>query len=237
MKIAHISDTHICLPEPENTDRLADLKLAIDEINLMHPAPQLVIHTGDITHNGLVEEYQAAHQLLAKLNMPLYVIPGNKDRRKEMKTVFGKEMRLGDDSHFFQYALNWNAFRLVFLDTLDEGERLGNLCKARLDNLVQMLDKDRERPTIIFMHHPTFDIVEAPRPFQFINREIVEKFDKIVHDNPQIIKIFSGHSHRYGRHKLGNTDLFAISALAIDLRWGDYGEAMKERPVYEVYDF
>ncbi|MCP4070873.1 MAG: hypothetical protein GY742_03925 [Hyphomicrobiales bacterium] len=237
MKIAHISDTHICLPEPENTDRLADLKLAVDEINLMHPSPQLVIHTGDITHNGLVEEYQAAHELLGQLKMPLYVIPGNKDRRREMKMIFGKAMKLHDDSRFFQYTINQDSHRLVFLDTLDEGERLGNLCEARLNNLVQMLNEDGEKPTVIFMHHPTFDIVEAPRPFQFISHEVVAQFEKIVRDNPQIIKIFSGHSHRYGRHKLGNTDLLAISALAIDLRWGDYGEEMRGRPVYEVYDF
>ncbi len=237
MKIAHISDTHICLPEPENTSRRADLKLAIDEINLMHPAPQLVVHTGDIAHNGLTEEYQAAHDLLAQLNMPLYVIPGNKDRREEMREVFGNEMIICDNSQFFQYAFNWHAHRLVFLDTLDEGQRLGNLCDARLNDLVRMLDEDKEKPTVIFMHHPTFDIVEAPRPFQFINHEVVAQFEKIVRDNPQIIKIFSGHSHRYGRHKLGDTDLLAISAIAIDLRWGDYGEEMRERPVYEVYDF
>ena len=236
MKIAHISDTHICLPQPENTDRLGNLKLAIDEINLMHPAPQLVVHTGDITHNGQVEEYQAAYGLLAQLNMPLYVIPGNKDHRREMREIFRNEMKLDDDSEFFQYAINFDRLRLVFLDTLDEGERLGHLCEARLNNLVQMLEEDSEKATVIFMHHPTFDIVEAPQPFQFISHEVVEKFEKIVGDNQQIIKIYSGHSHRYGSDKLGNTDLRAISAIAIDLRWGDYGEKMRKRPVYEIYD-
>ena len=236
MKIAHISDTHICLPQPRNTDRLGDLKLAIDEINLMNPAPQLVVHTGDITHNGQVEEYQAAYELLAQLNMPLYVIPGNKDRRREMREIFRKEMKSGDDSEFFQYAINFDTLRLVFLDTLEEGERLGNLCDARLNNLIQMLEEDSEKATVIFMHHPTFDIVEAPQPFQFNSQEVVDKFEKIVGDNRQIIKIYSGHSHRYGSHKLGDTDLCAISAIAIDLRWGDYGEEMRERPVYEVYD-
>jgi Icc protein len=236
MKIAHLSDTHICLPEPENSHRLKDLTRAVDEINQAEPLPQLVVHTGDIAHNGQAREYQAAHKLLAQLKMPLYVIPGNKDERKEMRKVFGDEMRLGVDQQFFQYSINCDSYRLLFLDTLDEGERLGTFCKSRFSNFTHLLEEDRRKPTIVFMHHPTFDIVEAPRPFQFDSRETVRRFDNIVRNNPQITRIFSGHSHRYGRHAIGNTELLAISAVAIDLRWGDYGEEMRDRPVYEIYE-
>ena len=236
MKIAHISDTHICLPEPENSHRLDDLKIAIDEINLIDPAPQMVIHSGDITHNGLAAEYKAAHELLSQLKMPLYVIPGNKDRRIEMRRVFANHMRLGEAQLFFQYAIDFTSLRLIFLDTLDEGQRLGTLCETRFGELTRMLDEDRQKPTIIFMHHPTFDIVEAPQPFQFDSRQSVKKFDNILRQYPQISRIYSGHSHRYARHKIGDIELKAISAIAIDLRWGDYGDEMRERPVYEIYD-
>jgi hypothetical protein len=145
-------------------------------------------------------------------------------------------MKVADDQQYFQYSIDGEFLRLVFLDTLDEGARLGTLCEMRLNGLSQMLGQDCRKPTIIFMHHPTFDIWQAPQPFQFDSRETVEQFEKIVRENPQITKIFSGHSHRYGSDTIGKTELKAISAIAIDLRWGDYGEEMRERPVYEIYD-
>ena len=55
MQIAQLSDSHISLSHPQRMD---DLKATIDGINAENP--DLVIHTGDIAHEGLVEEYKGA---------------------------------------------------------------------------------------------------------------------------------------------------------------------------------
>ena len=46
--------------------------------------PDVVIHGGDIAHDGKLEEYRAAHDILKTLEAPLFVMPGNKDKRGPM---------------------------------------------------------------------------------------------------------------------------------------------------------
>lgn len=72
MLIAHISDTHI-------TNEVAFKAYAFDLIvNEINTRPfDLVIHTGDVTNNGLREEYEHASYLLKKIEKPLIVAPGN----------------------------------------------------------------------------------------------------------------------------------------------------------------
>lgn len=236
MKIAHITDSHICLPEPEGSNRLAELKQVVLQINQMGHAPELVIHSGDIVHNGSEEEYLAAYEILACLKMPLFTIPGNKDCREVMGRIFSNELGDSAEKTYFQYAFDTDTIRFVMLDTLDEGERLGTLCEERLEDFSSMLEQDKVKRTIVFMHHPPFDVVEAPQPVQFDTRETVEKFEAIVNNNPQISAIYCGHSHRYGKNTIGQVPVSAISSIAIDLRWGKYGVGMENQPVFEIYE-
>jgi len=79
--IVQITDTHISQDVPQ---RAQELKKCVQTINSLDIKPELVIHTGDITHNGLPEEYHTAKTLLDELTMPYYVIPGNKDKREAL---------------------------------------------------------------------------------------------------------------------------------------------------------
>ncbi|AEH25133.1 metallophosphoesterase family protein [Pyrococcus yayanosii] len=76
MLIAHISDTHIT---NESAFKAYAYDLIVNEINT-RPF-DLVIHTGDVTNNGLREEYEHASYLLKKIEKPLVVVPGNHDAR------------------------------------------------------------------------------------------------------------------------------------------------------------
>jgi 3',5'-cyclic AMP phosphodiesterase CpdA len=232
MLIAHISDSHICLPEPEGAHRLRDLVQVVDEVNRREV--DVVVHTGDIVHQGLAEEYHAARAILDGLNAPLYVIPGNKDRRDPMREILAGAIGRLKDKAFFQYAVNDWPVRLIMLDTLNESHRLGQFCQTRLDGLAALLEEQTEKPAIIFMHHPPFDVVEAPHPFQFDSQESVEQLSKVLQRHPQVQAIFCGHSHRYAEDKVGGIPSRTIPAVAIDLRRGEYAD--RNRPVFEVYD-
>ena len=52
MIIAQISDTHIALDSPDADQRIRDFELTIADINALDPAPDVIVHTGDIVHNG-----------------------------------------------------------------------------------------------------------------------------------------------------------------------------------------
>ncbi|MDK2869770.1 MAG: hypothetical protein PWP39_1005 [Pyrococcus sp.] len=85
MLIAHISDTHIT---NEVAFKAYAFDLIVNEINI-RPF-DLVIHTGDVTNNGLREEYEQASYLLKKIEKPLIVAPGNHDARNVGYELFEK---------------------------------------------------------------------------------------------------------------------------------------------------
>ncbi len=83
MIIAQISDTHIALDSPDADQRIRDFELTIADINALDPAPDVIVHTGDIVHNGRRDEYIQAMATLAKARAPVYVLAGNKDQRAQ----------------------------------------------------------------------------------------------------------------------------------------------------------
>lgn len=92
MKIVQITDTHIEKPGRLILDRFdpsARLIQAIEVINRMDPAPDLVLHTGDIAAHGVPERYEDFRLIANNLNVPLALLPGNHDDRQAMKEAFG----------------------------------------------------------------------------------------------------------------------------------------------------
>ena len=85
MIIAQISDTHVALDAPDADRRMQDFASTIADINALDPAPDVIVHTGDIVHNGRPDEYAQAAAVLAMARAPLYVLPGNKDERTNLR--------------------------------------------------------------------------------------------------------------------------------------------------------
>ncbi|MGH6681746.1 MAG: metallophosphoesterase, partial [Bradyrhizobium sp.] len=57
MIIAQISDTHIALDLPDSEQRIRDFAITIADINSLDPLPDVIVHTGDVVHNGRPDEY------------------------------------------------------------------------------------------------------------------------------------------------------------------------------------
>ena len=76
LRIAHISDTHIT---SDSAYKSYAYDLIVNEINRLNF--DFVIHTGDVTNQGLREEYERATYELKKIDKPLVVLPGNHDVR------------------------------------------------------------------------------------------------------------------------------------------------------------
>ena len=88
MRIAQISDTHIAVADPAAGSRLSDLRRTVDAINRMSPAPDVVLHTGDVVHDATAEDYAAARLALSRLTAPLLATVGNRDRRPAFRRAF-----------------------------------------------------------------------------------------------------------------------------------------------------
>src|SRR6202166_1284312 len=75
-----ISDSHIGFNKAANQDVTGTLKIALDKINALPAPPELLLHTGDITHSSKPAEFDTAQQLIkgVKVGESFYV-PGEHD--------------------------------------------------------------------------------------------------------------------------------------------------------------
>ncbi len=75
-----ISDSHIGFSKEPNKDVVGTLQAAVNKINALRQRPDLILHTGDLTHLPKPQEFDTVDQILkgAKTGRVLYV-PGEHD--------------------------------------------------------------------------------------------------------------------------------------------------------------
>ena len=198
MLIAHITDLHI-RPLGKPAYRVSETNMlterALDAVMALRPRPEILVITGDLTDCGLAEEYALLQRLLARLDLPVLMVPGNHDRRPELIAGLKLDPHTVLDSGFVQFVADLGSMRLIGLDTLVPGQSFGALCGARLTFLDKELDEAGGKPVAIFMHHPPFDCgiahMDAIRLL-----DGAEEFAAIVARHPNIERVICGHHHR-----------------------------------------
>jgi 3',5'-cyclic-AMP phosphodiesterase len=241
MIIAQITDTHLGAAnaaDPMFGARAKNLCECIADINGLDPLPDAVIHTGDMTQHGQAAEYVHARSLLAALEAPLYVTPGNRDNREEMVRAFAGDGYIEPNCAFVHYAVEKHPVRLVTVDSLAaDGSAKGDLCDARLAALDATLAEAPAQPTALFMHHPPFDVPTAPDPFAYQRRGAAADLAAVVSRHSQVVRIFTGHMHRPWLAMVGGVSASTVPSVAVDLRKGRYAPAVAGRPIYPVHRF
>ena len=76
----------------------------------LRPKPDAIIHTGDISHNGLIEEYRLAYKILNRLNSPIFFTPGNRDNRNNLKSIFAHSYLTNSKRDQFIYSTYFKDF-------------------------------------------------------------------------------------------------------------------------------
>lgn len=236
MIIAQISDTHIVLDSPDADQRMRDFELTIADINALDPGPDVIIHTGDVVHNGRHDEYVQAKATLAKGRAPVYVLAGNKDHRANLREAFAEFGYLSRDSDFVDYAIEDFPVRLVVLDTLSSGNK-GDFCSVRVQHLIDMIDADTTRPIAVFTHHPPFEVPVGPDPIHFETPEAMSELRRALQHSGRVVAVFSGHVHRAAAGHVGSIPASVVQCTATTLRRGEYPVQMKMHPVYHIHRF
>jgi len=237
MIIAQISDTHIALDSPDADQRIRDFALTIADINALDPAPDVIIHTGDIAHNGRRDEYAQAVNMLANARAPVYVLAGNKDNRANLREAFSAYGYFAPDSDFIDYAIEDYSVRLIALDTLSSGGNKGDFCPERVRRLIDLIDAETTTPIAVFAHHPPFEVTVGPDPLNFEAPEIMSRLRRALQHSSRVVAVFSGHVHRAAEGHVGSIPAIVMPCIATTLRKGEYPPHMKKRPVYYVHRF
>ncbi|MEM9809469.1 MAG: phosphodiesterase, partial [Cyanobacteria bacterium P01_D01_bin.56] len=157
--IAQISDLHVQTPGQlaygvvDTNTLVAD---AIAQLSRLNPAPDVVVASGDLVHNGTVAEYEHLTSLLVPLQCPVYLMPGNHDHRDHLRQMFSDHTYLVNGKTHLSYVVEDYAIRMVMLDSIIPGKGQGCVDAERLLWLEQQLSSNPDKPTMLFMHHPPF---------------------------------------------------------------------------------
>jgi 3',5'-cyclic AMP phosphodiesterase CpdA len=235
MIIAQISDTHLTLDTPDADQRWSDFTLTIADLNALDPPPDVIVHTGDVVHNGRKDEYAGAAAILAKARAPVCLLAGNRDGRANLHAAFAADGYLRS-SDFLDYAIDDYAVRLIAVDTLGSGNR-GDFCAERARRLTDLIDGDTSKPVAVFTHHPPFEVLVGPDRLHFETAEALWRLRTALQQSARVVGIFSGHVHRAAEGYVGNIPASVAQCIATTLRKGDYPPDMKRRPVYHIHRF
>jgi len=205
--IAQLSDTHIRkpgIPLFNGVDSNTQLQKAIDWLLSDQLSINAVVISGDLTQDGLVEEYQHLRQLLTPLakQMPIYLALGNHDHFENFMQVFSDypgiaQTRVQDA---LQYRVKIGNYQILILDSLEAGNDQGHLNPQRLDWLNQQLQSTTDK-TVIVIHHPMIDVGNPLMDDMHVFES--EAFGQIVEKHQHIELILCGHIHRtiFGKFK------------------------------------
>lgn len=197
MLIAHLSDPHLCLPGERYNgvlDSNARFAQAVDQARTFSPG--LVILSGDLTEHGLPEEYALARDLLARLNAPLLVIPGNHDDRGAFRTALtGLPGLVPFASEGPLHAVAEGPIRIIGLDVTVPGDDHGQIAPAHASWLDAALTAAPDTPTMVMLHQPPFHSgLHFVDDYRCFGEELLAE---VLTRHPQVVRILAGHIHRF----------------------------------------
>jgi 3',5'-cyclic-AMP phosphodiesterase len=188
------------------------LAAAVASARGLVPNPNAVLISGDLADHAVDAEYEQVRELLAPLEAPLYVLPGNHDDRLALRRHFGVP---GTDGEPVQYAADLGVLRLVVLDSKRAGEDRGELDANRLAWLEATLAAAPRVPTLLALHHPP---LETGIPgFDKLGLPPADRraLGKVVEGHPQVRRIVAGHMHRTMSAELGGRSVLAVPSTYV----------------------
>ena len=237
MLIAQISDTHLIVEGQGTEQRLADFRSVIADINALDPAPDVIVHTGDIAHNGTAEEYAVASEILATASAPTYVLAGNKDNRANLRSAFLAKGYLPDDTDFITYSVDDSPVRLLMLDTVNADSKKGDFCEDRFSRFADLAVHGAPKPAAVFLHHPPFEVMVGPERFHYDDLDVMKRLAMAISGLENIKGVFCGHVHRPTTGNVGRVPAVVMTSVATQLRYGDYPQEMDGKPTYLLHRF
>jgi len=196
MLLCQISDLHVMAKRALAygvVDTAECLERCVQRIVALDPVPDMVIATGDLVDSPDSGSYGLLREILSALPLPVYLMPGNHDERRELRAAFPEHRYLQRDAEFLHYAIDDYPVRVLALDTVVPGEPAGELCARRLDWLERRL-AESDAPTVIALHHPPF--FTGIGHMDQMGLADPRSLERIVRRFPQVQRLICGHLHR-----------------------------------------
>lgn len=235
MLIAQISDTHILQDGSKHAAaslRAECLSRCISDINLQQP--DIVIFTGDTVQHGKPEEYVHLRKLLAPLKPPLYLVPGNRDNKLALRAAFKDQSYMPMEGPFLHYTIDGYPLRLIAIDSTEPEERKGVFCSARQRWLETTLHEQPSCPTILFIHHPPFDVEDHYTGGYRCPEEAVA-LTELVNRHSQVERLLCGHVHCLFECDWAGSRASTMPSIAMDVSRHMDDIVPQQHPTYVLH--
>ena len=209
-----LSDPHVGATWGDG-DPVAGLIKAVEAVRRLPDRPDAVLMSGDLADNAADGEYEFVREMLARLDAPVHVLPGNHDDRDTLRRHFDLPGTMGTP---VQYAVDLGPLRLVVLDSTRPGEDRGELDGQRLAWLDAELAAAPDRTTLIAMHHPPLSTgIEA---WDEIGLPVADRraLGEVLERHPQVRRLVAGHVHRTIAAELAGRAVLAIPSTYVQAR-------------------
>lgn len=181
----------------------------------------LLLLTGDLTHDGEAEAYALLQDALDPLGIPYFWLPGNHDLSSNMNSV-AREPRLSTK----QIALP--QWQILLLDSHVDNEINGLVSQSELSWLATALKEQPDKYHAIFVHHHMLPVGCAwIDPQRIVNAEQL----LVLFDNTPNLRIVSnGHVHQEWQQTRGHYTLMTTPSTCVQFKVGSDDFAIDDLP-------
>ena len=158
-----ISDSHIGFNKDANPDVAGTLSQTTQLVNGLAYQPELILHTGDITHLSRPEEFDLSQQLLGQLRVTeLHTVPGEHDMvDPTVSEYFNRFGKTSGNKGYYSFDHGGVHFMGLINVLQFKAGGLGNLGAEQLAWAEADLNgRSSSTPIVVFAHMPLWTIYQ-----------------------------------------------------------------------------
>jgi Icc protein len=209
--LVQLSDLHIGASW-DGVDPVARAEAAVEAVRSLDAHPDAVLVSGDLAEHAADAEYEQVRALLARIEAPSYVLPGNHDDRDALHRHFDVP---GAGGQPVQYAVDFGPLRLVVVDSTLPREDRGELGRERLTWLDTTLAAAPDTPTVVAMHHPPLSVgIPAWDAIGLAAADRVA-LGELLSRRSQVKRVVAGHVHRAITGRVGGRSVFTVPSTYV----------------------
>jgi len=154
-----ISDSHIGFNKPANPDVIGTLAATVSKINAMPQTPELILHTGDLTHLAKAGEFDNMEQILKGLRQKqIFYVPGEHDVTGDDGKLYLERFGSNTSGRGW-YSFDHKMVHFLGLNNVVQLEGMGRLGADQLAWVKKDLSGvSRSTPVVVFAHIPLWSV-------------------------------------------------------------------------------
>ena len=206
-RLVQLSDAHVGFQGPPNPTGTKAFERAIEIVNGLDPQPELILFTGDLTHETETPgEHAKRMQLFQSLTAQLKTkkilhVPGEHDAALDNGALY---RQFFGETH---YSFDHRGVHFIALDNVSSGKP--EVGAAQRDWLAADLRRyPQTAPIVVFTHRPLFDLKPE---WEWFTRDGDEVLNLLApYEN---VTILYGHIHRHDVHETAHATHHASRSL------------------------